>query len=127
MSAQFKRAVLNRDAGCFERQAKAIRWNDRRTKSQKERTAFNRKIILLFEQAMWGTYVRQANREDLMFTPAGKFTDAMASNIHKALEKHELPNGHLIVEGCRFENKERAMEAIHDIARRLHFELRKQH
>jgi hypothetical protein len=125
--AQFERAVLNRDAGWFERQAKAIRWNDRRTKSQKERAAFNRKVILLFEQAMWGTYVREGNREDLMFAPAGKFTDAMASDIYKALEKRELPNGHLIVKGCRFENKERTMEAIHDLAKRLQFALRKQH
>ena len=31
----------------------------------------------------------------------------MASDIYNALEKHELPNGHLIVEGWRFENKER--------------------
>ena len=125
--AQFERAVLNRDAGWFERQAKAIRWNDRRSKSQKERAAFNRRVILLFEQAMWGTYVREGSREDLMFTPAGKFTDAMASDIYKALKKHELANGHLIVEGCRFENKERTMEAIHDLAKRLQFALRKQH
>jgi hypothetical protein len=120
--AQFERALLNRDAGWFERKAKAIRWNDRRTKSQKERAAFNRKIILLFEQA----YVRQGNREDLTFTPAGKFTDAMASDIYKALKKHELPNGHLKVENCRFENKERTMEAIRDLAKRLQFALKKQ-
>jgi hypothetical protein len=88
--AKFVHAMLNRDAGWFERQAKAIRWIDKRTKSQKERAAFNRKVILLFEQARWGTYVRQGKRKvrqgkrkvrqgkrkDLMFTPAGKFTDA---------------------------------------------------
>jgi uncharacterized membrane protein YdbT with pleckstrin-like domain len=31
----------------------------------------------------------------------------------------------LVVEGCPFENKERVMEAIHDLATRLQFELKK--
>jgi hypothetical protein len=31
----------------------------------------------------------------------------MASDIFNALEQRELPNGPLIVAGCRFENKER--------------------
>jgi len=118
--AQFERAVLNRDAGWFERQAKAIRWNDRRTKSQKERAAFNRNVILMFEQAC----VRQGKPEDLMFTPAGKFTDQMASDVYKALENHELPNGHLIVEGCRFEKKTRTMDAIYDLAKQIDFGLK---
>jgi hypothetical protein len=64
--------------------------------------------------------------EDLTLTPAGKFTDAMASDIYNALEIHVLPNGLLLVEGCQFESKERVMEAIHDLARRLQFELKKQ-
>ena len=35
-----------------------------------------------------------------------------------------LPNGHLLVEGCQFESKERVMEAIHDLERQLQFALR---
>jgi hypothetical protein len=124
--AQFEAAVLNRDAGWLRRQAKAVPWNDTRTKSQKERAAFNRKVILLFEQAMWGTYVSQGKREDLVLTPAGQFTDAMANDIFNALKQHKLPNGHLIVESCRFENEQRVMEAIHDLARQLQFALKKQ-
>jgi hypothetical protein len=65
--------------------------------------------------------------EDLTLTPAGKFTDAMASDIYNALEKHELPNGHLIVEGWQFENQARVRDAIHDLAKRIGFTLRKQH
>lgn len=121
---QFEAAVLNRDAGWIRRLAKAVCWSDTRTKSQKERAAFNRKVILLFEQAMWGTYVSQGKREDLIFTPAGQFTDAMASDIFNALEQRELPNGPLIVAGCRFENKERVRGAIHDLARQLQFALK---
>ena len=73
---------------------------------------------------MWGTYVSQGKREDLIFTPAGQFTDAMASDIFNALKKRDLPNGHLLVEGCQFESKERVMEAIHDLERQLQFALR---
>lgn len=62
-----------------------------------------------------------------LLTPAGKFTDAMASDIFERLEKRELPNGHLKVEECRdFASKERGMDAIHDLAKQLRFELRKQ-
>jgi cell division protein YceG involved in septum cleavage len=58
-------------------------------------------------------------------TPAGKFTDQMASDIYKALDKQDV-NGVLVVEGYQFENKERVMDAIHDLAKHLQFELKKQ-
>jgi hypothetical protein len=58
-------------------------------------------------------------QDDLTLTPAGKFTDAMASDIYNAFEKRELPDGGLMVEGV--------MEAIHDLAKQLRFALRKQH
>ena len=51
----------------------------------------------------------------------------MANDIFNALEKRELPDGHLLVEGSQFESKGRVMEAIHDLAEKLQFELRKQH
>ena len=59
-------------------------------------------------------------------TPAGKFTDAMARDIYNALERRELPNHNLLVEGHEFKRKERVMDAIHDIATQLDFALRKQ-
>jgi hypothetical protein len=124
-SAQCERALLNGDADWFERQADAIRWTDTRTPTQKQRAHFNAKVVRLLEHATWSTHARQGEHsEDLTLTPAGKFTDAMASDIYNALEKRELPNGHLLVEGCRFGDKGRVMEAIHDIERQLQFALR---
>lgn len=133
LAADFERAVLNGDAGWFGRQWKALG----HVQSQ-EKIRFNAKVVYLFEQAMWGTHARQGVKctmpdggvimegiEDLTLTPAGKFTDAMASHIWNALEKHRK-DGQLYVEGCKFENKERVMEAIHDLATQLQFELKKQ-
>jgi hypothetical protein len=51
----------------------------------------------------------------------------MASDIFKALEKRKLPDGRWLVEGTQFKTKERGMDAIHDLAKRLQFALRKQH
>src|SRR4030095_14540494 len=61
----------------------------------------------------------------------------MASNIYDALEKRSVwvtvkgekrdwEVEHVVVEGSEFEKKERAMDAIHDIATRLQFKLEKQ-
>jgi len=57
----------------------------------------------------------------------------MASDIYNALEKREVwvrkgkaEVKRLVVEGYQFENKERVMKAIHDLATRLQFELKKQ-
>ena len=123
LRAQFERAVLDGDAEWFKRQLQALS-----SKQSQEKIRFNAKVVHLLEMAMWGTHANQGdNREDLTLTPAGKFTDAMASDIYDALAKQELPNGQLLVEGCRFENKERVMEAIHNMAKPLlQFELRKQ-
>jgi len=60
------------------------------------------------------------------FNPAGKVTNATASHIYEALEKRELPNGHLLVEGWQFASKDRVMDAIHDVARQLRCSLKKQ-
>ena len=72
----------------------------------------------------------------VMLTPAGKFTDQTASDIYDALEKHPwrtLVDGRwiedkrqVVVEGWRFDSKERVMEAIHDLATDLQFALKKQ-
>jgi hypothetical protein len=65
-------------------------------------------------------------QHDLTLTPAEKFTDAMASDIYNALKEHKK-DGVLRVAGCPFTSKERAMQAIRDLAEQLRFELRKQH
>jgi hypothetical protein len=71
--------------------------------------------------------------ESQTLTPAGKFTDAMASDIYNALEKREvwIRKGRaevrrLIVEGYQFASKERVMESIHKLAEQLQFALKKQ-
>ena len=58
--------------------------------------------------------------------PAGRFTGAMASDIFNALEKRELSNGGLLVEGHAFASKEDAMDAIRDLATWVQFRLKKQ-
>ena len=62
-----------------------------------------------------------------LLTPAGKFTDAMARDILKPLEKRELPDGRWEVEKRIFPSLDDATEAIHRFAKQIKFELRKQH
>jgi hypothetical protein len=122
LRAQCERALLDGDADWFERQAKAIKKS-----GLPQRGPFNAKVIQLLEAAKWITHIKQSDDcEDLTLTPAGKFTDKMASDIYEALEKRELPDGKLLVEGCQFERKERVMDAIRDLAMRLQFALKKQ-
>jgi hypothetical protein len=75
--------------------------------------------------------------ESLTLTPAGKFTDAMARNIYDALDKRDLNDRKLgarklkrgeglKVEGRPFQSREEVMDAIHDVATKLGFKLRKQ-
>ena len=121
VSAEFERAVLDGDANWFKRQSKAIEKG-----GMPQRVRFNTRVLDLLESAMWGTHARAGEKcDDLTLTPAGKFTDAMASHIYEALHKQER-DGLLIVEGWQFESKGRVMEAIHDIAKRLQFALKKQ-
>jgi hypothetical protein len=158
---EFERAVLNGDADWFRRQADAIEKG-----GSPQRAQFNAKVVYLFEQAWSETLGRPENWRPLTdvereafpnlptrvphvvtLTPAGKFTDKMASDIYEALEKREVKQQDLsllvkgykqskeraseneptiMVEGCPFTSKERVMEAIHDLAKRLQFELKKQ-
>jgi hypothetical protein len=156
LKAQFERAVLNGDAVWFERQAKAIRKG-----GVPQRARFNAKVVHLIEIAWWGTDANR--RSDLeraadelgltTLTPAGKFTDAMASHIWKAVvnaasEEPEIRSlieqqfaagesygfktkkrqiiEQVVAENYGFKTKERAMDAIHDLATRLQFALKKQ-
>jgi len=50
----------------------------------------------------------------------------VAKNYEQTKERASENEPSLIVEGCAFESKERVMEAIHDLATRLQFELKKQ-
>ncbi len=134
LRARFERAVLNGDADWFKRQSQAVS-----SKQSQEKIQFNAKVVHLLEMAMWSTHATHGVKhklpdgetimegiEDLTLTPAGKFTDAMASDIYDALEK-DKKDGVLYVGGCPFTSKESAMEAIHDLAKKLKFALRKQH
>ncbi len=70
---------------------------------------------------------KQTPSEPATLTPSGKRINLTAQEILARLKPCEVPNGHrthLMVEGCRFENAERACEAIRDLARLLGFELR---
>jgi hypothetical protein len=97
LSAQFERAVLDGDAEWFERQAKAIRWHDSRTESQKERAQFNAEVIRRFEGAFWSTRTKQTVKQEdddnaaaLANDPAPiKFTEAMREAAHKEAERKE--------------------------------------
>jgi hypothetical protein len=143
---EFERAVLNGDFDWFRRQAKAIEKG-----GLPQRAQFNEKVVYLLEHAMCHTAglpknwrpLTDAEREAfpllrrvpevVTLTPAGKFTDKMASDIYNALEKHSVwvKKGrseveHIIAEGYQFQSKERVMKAIHNLAKSLQFELKKQ-
>jgi len=129
-NAQFERAVLDGDADWFKRQARAIEKG-----GLPQRAQFNAKVVDLLEQAMWDTHTPKGEKrglpwegiDDLRVTPFQKFTDTKAGDIYQALKKRKMPDGCLLVEGTLFDTKERVMEAIHRLADRLYFALRKQH
>ena len=79
-------------------------------------------------QAKWAALVEKQKAkphiESATLTPAGKFTDAMASDIYKRLKKQS--KSPLVVEGYQFEDKRRVMDAIHDLANQLQIGLKKQ-
>jgi hypothetical protein len=156
LSAEFQRTVMDGDAGWFKRHAKAIEHS-----GLPEPARFNAKVIYLIELAWWGTDAKRDNHLEgtadelglTRLTPAGKFSDAMASHIWKAvvnaaLEEPETRSlidqqvaagesygfkttkrhitEQVVAESFGFKTKERAMDAIHDIATRLKFALKKQ-
>ena len=84
LSAQFERAVLDGDAEWFERQAKAIRWHDSRTESQKARARFNAEVLQRLETGFWSTRAKlkaKPHVESATLTPASKITDTKARKI----------------------------------------------
>jgi hypothetical protein len=145
---EFERAVLNGDFDWFRRQANAIEKG-----GSPQRAQFNAKVVYLLEHAMCETLGRPENWRPLTdaereafpnlrrvpqvvtFTPAGKFTDKMASDIFNALDKTELDgrplkrkrsDEPLMVEGYQFKKKNRVMDEIHRLAEQLQFTLKKQ-
>jgi len=125
LRTRFERAVMDGDADWFKRQKEALG-----SKQSQERIQFNAAVVRQFELSMWGTDAIPLTRkekwtQDSTLTPAGKFTDAMARHIFNALHIEEK-RGVLYVEGRPFESKERAMDAIHDLATKLQFALKKQ-
>ncbi len=197
--AEYERALLDRDPEWFERQADALRREDKRTPSQTDRARFDvavakeLEILYYLERAMpfpdastsedhggklSAIERAEAERQDslsekeraqrerkqrawlkreeplplteaekaqqrqkqveavsryraqkkppepAMLTPSGKRMKRMnvtaqeiLASVCERLGSRNLPNGHLLVEDCRFENKERACEAIRDTAR----------
>jgi hypothetical protein len=151
LCVQFERAVLNGDADWFRRQ-----WKSFLSVQSQEKTGFNKKVVFLLEQAMWERPGRRKNWRPLTkaerkalpeafrnlravpqvvtLSPAGKSTDKTASDIYNCLDVKRDEDGKIsvdsdgkiTVECCKFESKKRAMDAIHDIAKRLQFKLKKQ-
>jgi hypothetical protein len=146
LGTEFERAVTSDNAEWFRRQAKAIEKG-----GLPQRAQFNAKVVYLLEHAMCETLGRPENWQPLTqaerkafpnlrlvphvitLTPAGKFTYRTARDIYNALEKREVwvrkgkaEVKRLVVEGYQFENKERVMQAIHDLATLLDFALKKQ-
>ena len=149
LSFEFEQAVLNGDADWFRRQWKAIKEGG----GLLQRPRFKAKVVHLLEIAMCETLGRPENWPPLTdaereafpnlrrvpqvvtFTPAGKFTDKMASDIFNALDKTELDgrplkrkrsDEPLMVEGYQFKKKNRVMDEIHRLAEQLQFTLKKQ-
>jgi hypothetical protein len=93
-SAECERAMLDGDADWFARQAKAIAKGG----LPQQRAQFNAKVVHLLELAFWETWAKQRaeqerkgrHMESATLTPAGKFTDAMASDIWKAVVRADL-------------------------------------
>ena len=127
---EFEHAVLNGDADWFRRQ-----WKSFESVQSQEKIRFNEKVVYLFEWATMETHSKQLQADfkagkfekcnAFTLTPAGKFTGKTASDIYDGLEKHEK-DGDLYVEGCKFESKERAKDAIRYLAKLLCFTLKKQ-
>jgi len=140
-------AALEGDADWFRRQANAIKKG-----GLPQRAQFNAKVVHLLELVMYETSglpknwrpltdaerkafpnLRRRVPEVVTLTPVGKFTDKTAKDIYNALEKREVwvrkgkaEVKRLVVEGYQFEKKARVTEAIHDLAKRLQFALKKQ-
>jgi hypothetical protein len=101
LSAQFERAVLNGDAGWFERQAKALG-----SVQQQEHARFNAAVIRAIEGAMWAHRAHQKRkRESATLTPAGKSVNETAHDIFTSLNV-EVKDGRIIAEGCSFASKD---------------------
>jgi hypothetical protein len=108
MLADFERAVVNEDAKWFETQAAALRWCDRRDKSQKARARFDSFIL------------RQLRLCGLAALARNGRSAVTAKKVYDWLKERgkvkESPTGHVIVLGCRFENAERVQQEICKLA-----------
>ena len=127
LSAQFERAVLDGDAGWFEQQAKALD-----SVQQQEHARFNAAVVCAIEFAQKTVAPlsdkkaprRKTRRESATLPPAGKSIGKTAHDVFAELNV-EVIGGRIIVEGCPFESKGRALEAIRAIAQRLGVRLKK--
>jgi hypothetical protein len=114
--AEIECALLRRDNEWLDELAKAIRGE----LSPGSRAQFNAKVLDRYEKVMW---MRIPPNIDLRVTPIEQITDVTASDIFKELKIEQLPNGKLKVEGHLFENRDRVMDAIHDVEKQIGFAL----
>lgn len=139
--AEFEAAVLDHDA---ERAAKwleglaaAIRWSDKharladdRNKSTKQRARFDSFVFRLLRQraisALCGSLLKNGGTSAAPTNDERMTTREIFQTIKKRGHVVELPNGHVVVLGCRFENTDRVQQAICELADQMPGGLRKQ-
>jgi len=120
--AEFERAVVRGDADWLNELAKSIRGEV----SPHPREQFITKVLDLYERILW---TQMPLEVDLRVTSLEKVVKVSATDIFKKLKIERLsgtdryPIGALKVEGHIFENKNRVMDAIHDIEKQIGFVL----
>jgi hypothetical protein len=90
--AQFERAVLNDDAEWFEHMTAAIRFEDGRTESQKERARFNAEVIRRLEGAFWWRRTKRTGEHLKHWTAC----EAVSGKLLKHLSPREAVHLRLI-------------------------------
>jgi len=113
--ADFERAVLAGDDTWFERQAKAIRFNDTRSDSEKARARFEVAVLSEFEDAAdvppqdMPQYIfdRLEKREEQRYQIRAHRPGERYGGVDQTKKRKGL-----IVEGCRFSRGNRCREAI---------------
>jgi hypothetical protein len=113
--AEFERALVRGDDESLHELAKALCGEV----SPESRAQFTLKVLDLYERVLWS---RMPPDVDLRVTPLEEIVDVTASDIFKRLKIEQTPDG-LLVEKCRFEHRERVMEAIHGIEKQIGFAL----
>ncbi len=115
---------LNKKLGAIR--AKSQRGGYRQL-TPREQARKQRALAASMKRALTPSMIRKRARrhESPTLTPGGKSADFTARDIYRQLEKEES-GGLLRVEGLQFEKESRVMDAIHELAKKVDFGLRKQ-